>query len=252
MKTVILDKYRVYRGNLILVNSKTPVNQEFKVERLVPADENYPYICIEANAAALLSRLLEVSGCKDKIIPVSGHRNRSEQEKIYSDSISKNGYKFTLNYVALPGCSEHQTGLAIDLGKKSNHIDFIRPELPYRGEYGLFRYKAAEYGFIERYKKDKKAFTGIAPEPWHFRYVGYPHSKIMTERDMCLEEYVKFIKNFSETDVFGYQNAAADIEIFFKEAKGDETELTFNDTDCFQISGNNSDGFIITKWRYKA
>ena len=93
--------------------------------------------------------------------------------------MAESGLAFTHKYVAYPGCSEHQTGLAIDLGKAAGHIDFIRPAFPYDGTCGAFRRAAAAYGFIERYQKGKESLTGIAREPWHFRYVGLPHAAIM-------------------------------------------------------------------------
>ena len=79
-------------------------------------------------------------------------------------------------------CSEHQTGLAIDLGLASEEIDVIRPNFPYSGVCAAFRKQAADYGFILRYPAGKEAVTGIAYEPWHFRYVGVPHARFMLNR----------------------------------------------------------------------
>ena len=99
---------------------------------------------------------------------------QQEQQRIWDDSMAEHGETFTRQYVALPGCSEHQTGLAIDLGKAAGYIDFIRPAFPYDGVCGRFRRLAARYGFIERYQRGKEEVTGISAEPWHFRYVGRP------------------------------------------------------------------------------
>ena len=84
----------------------------------------------------------------------------------------ENGEEFTNQFVARPGHSEHQTGLAIDLGLKQPDIDFLRPYFPYKGICQTFRELSTDYGFIERYPAGKEAITGIAHEPWHFRYVG--------------------------------------------------------------------------------
>lgn len=108
--------------------------------------------------------------------------------------MAESGEAFTRQYVALPGCSEHQTGLAIDLGRASEHIDFIRPDFPTDGVCGAFRRLAARYGFIERYPRGREAVTGIAHEPWHFRYVGAPHALLLTENGLCLEEYPDFLR----------------------------------------------------------
>ena len=91
--------------------------------------------------------------------------------------------------MALPGCSEHQTGLAIDLGLRGPEVDFLCPDFPYTGPCGDFRRLAADYGFVERYPAGKEPITGIAHEPWHFRYVGVPHAERMAAMGLVLEEY---------------------------------------------------------------
>ena len=92
--------------------------------------------------------------------------------------------------MALPGHSEHQTGLAIDLGLRGPEIDFIRPDFPYEGVCQRFRERAADFGFVERYPAGKEAVIGIAHEPWHFRYVGPSHAREMVHRGLVLEEYL--------------------------------------------------------------
>lgn len=80
--------------------------------------------------------------------------------------------------MAFPDHSEHQTGLAIDLAEDRPDIDFIRPQFPYEGICRKFRERAAEFGFVERYKSEKQKITGIGAEPWHFRYVGRPMQRL--------------------------------------------------------------------------
>ena len=146
--------------------------------------------------------------------------------------------------MALPGCSEHQTGLAIDLGKAADEIDFIRPDFPYDGICGAFRRAAAAYGFIERYQRGKEALTGIAPEPWHFRYVGTPHALLMEANGLCLEEYGDFLRQGPRTCALpGGQRA----RVFCVPCTGEETEIRLPDS-CCQISGDNAGGFIVTVW----
>ena len=91
---------------------------------------------------------------------------------------------------ARPGCSEHETGLAIDLGENVPELDFIRPSFPDTGICGTFRARAAEFGFILRYPKGKEAVTGIGWEPCHFRYVGVPFAREIADRGLTLEEYL--------------------------------------------------------------
>lgn len=178
-------------NTLILVNASHPLSRQ-NITDLTPVDDAHPKILLRREAARALKRLLEASAAKDAIIPVSGYRTMEEQEDIYEKSRKENGEEFTRKYVALPGCSEHQTGLAIDLGLNQGEIDFIRPYFPYDGICGEFRKAAPEFGFVERYGRDKEEITGIAYEPWHFRYVGTPHAEIMTKKGMALEEYTAF------------------------------------------------------------
>ncbi len=158
---------------------------------LVPVHGDEPRVLLEREAAEALSRIMEeLDGWRD-IVPVSGWRSREEQQAIYDASLRDNGRAFTEQFVALPGHSEHQTGLAIDLGLRRGEIDFLRPAFPYEGICQLFRELAPAYGFIERYPAGKQAVTGIAHEPWHFRYVGAPHARAITRAGLTLEEYLR-------------------------------------------------------------
>ncbi len=144
-------------------------------------------------------------------------------------------------YVAKPGCSEHETGLAIDLAEAAETIDFIRPHFPYDGVCGSFRKAAARYGFVERYRADKSALTGIAAEPWHFRYVGIPHALLMEQRGLCLEEYVERLKEHPMTCILEngrrarVSRHAADAGL--PPAQGPR-----------QVSADNLGGVIVTDW----
>lgn len=175
---------------LILVNAQFPIRVEEPTD-LVSVSPACPEIKLRREAQRALTELLHAIGSGNKIVPVSGYRSRKEQTEIYESSLLENGADFTEKFVALPGCSEHQTGLAIDLALNQEAIDFIRPEFPYDGICGKFRKLAPKYGFIERYLMGREAITGIAHEPWHFRYVGCPHSEIMAANNLTLEEYIE-------------------------------------------------------------
>ncbi|OUP82855.1 hypothetical protein B5F07_12525 [Lachnoclostridium sp. An169] len=176
---------------LILVNRENPLRRFPDADMLEPVLEEYPDVLMEHRAARALRALLEAIGNRGEIIPVSGFRTQAEQQKIWDDTLLERGEEFTRKFVAYPGCSEHQTGLAIDLGANLPEIDFICPEFPDTGIFGKFREKAADFGFIERYPKGKEAVTGIGAEPWHFRYVGVPHAAVMKAGGLVLEEYAE-------------------------------------------------------------
>lgn len=233
---------------MLLVNAKHPYRDN-QTEGLIPVDMRFPGILLKREAANILRLIFEKIAADNSIVPVSGYRSAEEQKEIYADSVRDNGMEFTRKYVALPNHSEHQTGLAIDLGLNKKDIDFIRPDFPDYGVCGEFGRIAPDYGFILRYAKDKEKITGISHEPWHFRYVGCPHSKIIAQHGFSLEEYVEFIKKYREAcplvcRIFNDTEA----EIYYVPVDGKTVITVPKDCIC-RISGNNADGFIITVWR---
>lgn len=249
MKTIKIDNEKIYKGTLLLVNADYPYKAK-DTEGQIPVDSRFPNIMLKKNAANILQFILEKIGAEASIVPVSGYRSEEEQTDIYNDSLMENGEEFTRKYVALPSHSEHETGQAIDLGLNKENIDFICPDFPYKGICDEFRKVAPQYGFIQRYTREKEKITGISHEPWHFRYVGYPHSKIITELGLSLEEYIEFIKNYTSSCKFSYMTSSgARIEVYYVPKGTDETLIEIPNGAVYQISGNNVDGFIVTLWR---
>ena len=243
MRTVTLTRAQVYAGPLILVNAAHPIHGGAEPELAAP-DGGHPDILMERRAARLLTACVQAVGGTGRIVPVSGWRSRAEQQQIWDDTLRTEGGTFTRQYVALPGCSEHQTGLAMDLGRAAGHIDFIRPDFPDTGVCGAFRRAAADYGFIQRYTREKKTLTGIAEEPWHFRYVGAPHAQLMEENGLCLEEYGDFLRQRPRSCPLPDGRLA---QVFYVPCAGEETEIQLPEG-CCQVSGDNAGGFIVTAW----
>lgn len=239
-----LTRDLIHQGELVLINPDNLLVDIPKKSTLEPFSREYKDILFSKKANQILKNILKDIKATDKIVPVSGFRTKEDQESIYYNSIAENGLEFTQKYVALPNASEHQTGLAIDLGEKKDDIDFIRPSFPRTGICEEFRQKAIQYGFIERYQKEKEIITHISAEEWHFRYVGHPHSKIMADKNLCLEEYIDYLRN---KDII-YD----EYEITYIPYSNKEIELELSDYDT--ISGNNIDGFIVTRrkiWKNK-
>ncbi len=237
----------IHDGLLILVNAEHPI-QHMERPVLAPAVPGSD-ILLDTRAAAMLSGLISRIGAAGEIVPVSGWRSEAEQREIWDGSMRESGEEFTRKYVALPGCSEHQTGLAIDLALRADNIDFIRPEFPYDGVCGRFRALAADYGFVERYQGGKEGVTGIAAEPWHFRYVGRPHARIMCEMGLCLEEYVEYLRAYPYPErLLEVRGEVYEAEVGFAGARD---TLGLPDAP-YQVSGNNVDGYIYTLWRKPA
>ena len=134
--------------------------------------------------------------CKQEGLPVylsSGYRSYNEQSYLYNRKIDQ-GYSpdQAATIVALPGTSEHQTGLVCDI------TDWYRElkdsSLEQTATYIWLKEHCQEYGFVVRYPAEKSgsadSITGIIYEPWHFRYVGVEAATYMTENNLCLEEFL--------------------------------------------------------------
>lgn len=252
MKTLKLHKNNIHHGSLILVNRDWPLKAEPSDKCLVPLDCSKEAAVLERQAAKMLAKTVSAVSCADEIVAVSGFRTMREQHRIYDQSLRENGIRFTLDYVALPGCSEHQTGLAVDMALNAADIDSIRPHFPYEGSCQRFREKAADYGFIERYPAGSEHLTHIAHEPWHFRYVGYPHSRIMTDSRITLEEYTDHIRQHDyQHNRFAFDGNGLRCEIGFIPLHTDDLiDVLVPEHSAYQLSGNNMDGVVVTLWEY--
>lgn len=249
MKTLQFKKADIAKGFLILVNPSHPLRADMPEKKLVPTNPDAAHILLERQTAKMLSKVMTFLGCEREVVPVSGYRTMQEQQRIYADSLHEHGKNFTQKYVAIPGCSEHQTGFAIDLALNKKIIDFIRPDFPYTGICGQFRNISKHYGFIERYPAGCEQITSISHEPWHFRYVGYPHSEAM--RGLTLEEYTDYLKQFPyQGDHLRLKFNRHEYEIFYVPVQNEKDAIIEIPDDIpYQVSGNNVDGVVVTLWR---
>nr|WP_243141868.1 MULTISPECIES: D-alanyl-D-alanine carboxypeptidase family protein [unclassified Pseudoflavonifractor] len=241
----------LHTGPLVLVNREHPLPAEPSRADLLSVSHRHPGILLNSRAKLVLCQLLSDLGCTGDIVPVSGYRSKAEQLAIFENALRSHGREFTETFVAYPGCSEHQTGLAIDLGENRPDLDFLCPQFPDEGACRAFRARAADYGFILRYPAGKEEITGIGCEPWHFRYVGWPHAKLMEERGFTLEEYIQWLSGYSEEGVhLGYEVSGRAFEFYTVPADnldGLHSRLP-SDIPC-QWSGNNAGGVVVTLWR---
>ncbi|MCI8554221.1 MAG: M15 family metallopeptidase [Clostridiales bacterium] len=242
LNRVILTRADLAHGSLILINRKHPFRREEAAVQAELSREAGPLLNREC--AAQLLRLIAACRGRRTLLPVDGYRTHDQQQTLYLGSLRSNGSAYTERYVALPDCSEHQTGLAADMAKREPRIDPICPFFPDSGRCGAFRRLAADYGFIERYPAGKESITGVAHEPWHFRYVGVPHAHMMADNDLTLEEYLQLLTGFREGRPLHTPDGSA--LIYYVEASEDETWLELPSSGRCRISGDNSGGFIVT------
>jgi D-alanyl-D-alanine carboxypeptidase len=123
----------------------------------------------------------------------SAYRSVAAQQKIVDDFTEKYGEDYVKKYVAVPGYSEHHTGLALDLYFTIDGKDVYENEdlVQYPDIWDAVHARLPEFGFILRFPKDGEAVTGYAYEPWHIRYLDDPEiAKEITDKGLTLEEYL--------------------------------------------------------------
>ena len=230
------------KGTLYLVNRAHPLPEEPAAEDLASVRSGQTEVRLHQRAKVMLDQLLAAVDGAGTIIPVSGYRPQTEQQAIWEDALAEHGKAFTETYVARPGCSEHQTGLAIDLGENRPEVDFLCPAFPDSGPCGALRRRAADFGFVLRYPADKESVTGISYESWHYRYVGRPHARVMADRGLCLEEYLDLLRQYSKDAPLSVTDDGRAYQVYFCP----ENDPLVPAGNAYTLSGNNVDGFLVT------
>lgn len=132
----------------------------------------------------------------------SSYRTDIKQETLFKNQIKKyiaKGYdkdkakQIASTWVAVPGTSEHQTGLALDIVATSYQV--LDENQANTAEQKWLMENSYKYGFILRYPVDKSEITGISYEPWHYRYVGKEVAEEIYSQDICFEEYLENTPN---------------------------------------------------------
>lgn len=175
--------------NLILVNRDSYIPDDYQVELTELSNGKkvdsriYPELQEMFNDARAQGYGLFVR---------EGYRTQEEQQQLLNEKIEayenegkskSEAKKLAEQWVAIPGTSEHQLGIAVDINAdttKSSSDDV----------YSWLAENAHKYGFIKRYPSDKTDITGVINEPWHYRYVGKEAALEIYSQGMCLEEYI--------------------------------------------------------------
>lgn len=187
-------------GLLLLVNPWTPLPEDFVPGELVPVQNDQ---AVDARAYPDLQDMLgDMSQAGLSPLICSSYRSQERQQELYDNKVQRvmdegvsreAAQAEAARWVARPGTSEHQTGLAVDIVSLSNQmLDETQESTP---EFQWLAENAWKYGFILRYPSDKSEKTGIAYEPWHFRFVGKEAAEEMHDLGLCLEEYLESLAN---------------------------------------------------------
>lgn len=123
------------------------------------------------------------------ILNQSAYRSYSSQQSIYNNYLNTKGRTWTDKWSARPGHSEHQTGLALDVG---TYTTIELDDFEFTKEFTWMQNNAYKYGFILRYPDGKEYITGYGYEPWHYRYVGVDAATIIQNENITYEEYYAY------------------------------------------------------------
>lgn len=115
---------------------------------------------------------------------LSGYRSYDYQSDLYNQYVARDGVEAADRYSARPGYSEHQTGLAFDIGSIDNNYGYTPA-----GQW--LAQNAHTYGFIIRYPEGKESITGYMYEPWHVRYLGKDVAQQVYASGLTLEEFLQ-------------------------------------------------------------
>ncbi len=181
---------------LLLVNKDHPLPEDFQVPAFTQLVNGHS---IDKRAYPDLQRMMDdcrAAGLEPTIC--SSYRTREKQEELFERKVQsclstaasrEEAEEQAAVWVARPGTSEHQAGLAVDIVDKSyQSLDDGQEETAVQR---WLMEHCAEYGFILRYPTEKSEITGVGYEPWHYRYVGEEAAGEIMSRGLCLEEYLE-------------------------------------------------------------
>ncbi|HHW71022.1 MAG TPA: M15 family metallopeptidase [Clostridiales bacterium] len=212
----------IYNNSLALVNKDYPISEDI-VSNIV----NYKETDIKMDESVVdafgeLSEAVKKQVGENLYIRDS-YRSKEEQESLHIRDKNK---------AAIPGSSEHEIGLALDV-----YIEFFAGDGFIKSDAGQFvNENCWRYGFIVRYPLFKKRITGIKFEPWHIRYVGLPHSEIIYKKGLTLEEYIQSL------EIGKFYSSG---EYIISRQKGEKI-LFLGDLKEVVISPDNMGNYIIT------
>lgn len=193
-KTLSLGEFLNYENVtvnelLLLVNEKYKISENYTPQIVYQEERDVEInVCARDDFNELSKALFEET--EETLFISSAYRDYEKQKEIKSEEGET---------AQEPGCSEHQTGLALDVFVKNYAGEsFIKSE---SGQF--INENCGDYGFIIRYPIFGEKKTGIPYEPWHLRYVGYPHSRIINQSKITFEEYIDF---FETGKFYKYEN----------------------------------------------
>ena len=178
-----------------LVNADNPLPSDFEIKTTVIYEDRE----VDNRVAPYLIEMLAAAKADGIHLKVqSAYRSVEYQQMLHEISIKnfmedagmsmEDAIAATEKELALPGTSEHNAGLAVDLNCRDAWE--LTESFENTSEFRWLKLNSYKYGFILRYPEDKVDITGIIYEPWHYRFIGVYHATKLTESGLCLEEYI--------------------------------------------------------------
>ena len=184
--------------NLLLVNDWNPLPAGYD------SDVTFSTVSggkqVDSRIIDAVNRMLNDAAAYDLAV-VSAYRPKEEQDVLYWRKVKQytdKGYsdleaqKVGGTIVKRPGFSEHNCGLAMDVGGSGDYT--LEQTFANTPAYAWLMEHCADYGFILRFPEGKEDITGVIYEPWHYRYVGEEAARYIMDNDLCLEEYLAQVK----------------------------------------------------------
>jgi len=179
---------------IVLVNHENPIPENFELQ-LTNIDSSRQFDSRAVDELLQMIKDMKKQGAPNIWIQ-SAYRSKEYQDNLFNNKVKEymnygrtkeDAEAQASKFVNKAETSEHNIGLAVD-------FNYVNKEFAKTKEFKWLVENAENYGFILRYPQDKKELTGVNYEPWHWRYVGVEHAKKINELEMCLEEYVEYLK----------------------------------------------------------
>ena len=167
-----------YIDGILIANKKYPLPEDFNPGEDQEARAAFDQMAADAKALGF------------DLVAFSGFRSYEYQTTLYNNYVNRDGKEAADRYSARPGHSEHQTGLAFDIGEKSQQDLWLTADFGETPAGKWLADNAHNYGFILRYPEGKEDVTGFMYESWHFRYLGVENATEVKNTGLTLEEYL--------------------------------------------------------------
>lgn len=238
----------IYTGNLVLVNAeheyKFPENDvelgllSENINDYYRSSDNVKKLDMEVieHLNSMMEAYVTEENVSDSYLYVSDcFRTYADQEDKHSSG----------NSIFAPGHSDYHTGRTFDLVSMGE--DSVIKAFSPTDEYAWFNDNAERFGFITRFPEEKSEFTGESARTYTYRYVGVPHAAYMNENNLCMDEYIAFLKDHTKEKAVKFRTGDYNYTIYYVPAEAEgTTDVPVPKNASYKVSGNNVDGFIVT------